>query len=1401
MISRIICLLILVLTTEFIPCKASFGQTSQVDDATKYLSKFGYMRQYDPRLGSLSHDTTFKEGIREFQDFAGLKVTGELNNDTVRMMKMPRCGVKDKRNPKPVEHSRFRRYVLHGSKWPELKITYRITKYPSGLGESETDGDVKKAFDAWSEVSPLSFVRKTYGKADIEIRFESGDHGDEDPFDGRGGTLAHANFPAYGGDVHFDDDEIWTVKISRRSTNLFRVAVHEFGHSLGLEHSKVRGAVMYPFYTGADSDFQFHPDDIDGIQTIYGEKEKDSTDIDPITRRRTTTESSRYPDTSGSDNDLCRDGKFDAIFSSSHGSLYILKGSSYWLLGKEGLIPGYPKPISEKWIGLPSNIDAAFSSLNGRTYFFKGSKYWRFSGGTLDTGYPNEISDGFGGIPSNIDAAMWAHHLNKGFFFKGDKYWVFDADSEDKLSVKSSYPKSITNFKGIPSNLDDVLLLAGKVFFFKNGEYYRVSDYTLEFEKYLSKFGYMRQYEYDPQLGSLSHDMTFKEGICEFQDFAGLKVTGELNNDTVRMMKMPRCGVKDKRNPKPVEHSRFRRYVLHGSKWPWSRITYRITKYPCGLRKSKTDEEIKKAFDAWSEVIPLSFVRKTYGRANIEIRFESGDHGDEEPFDGPGGILAHAYFPADGGDVHFDDDEIWTVKMSDGGINLFRVAVHEIGHSLGLDHSKVRGAVMYPFYTGADSNFQFHPDDIHGIQTIYGEKEKDSTDIDPITRRRTTTKSSRYSDTSGSDNDLCKDGKFDAIFSSSHGSLYILKGSSYWLLGKEGLIPGYPKPISEKWIGLPSNIDTAFSSLNGRTYFFKGSKYWRFSGETLDTGYPNEISDGFEGIPSNIDAAMWAHRLNKGFFFKGDKYWVFDADSEDKLSVKSSYPKSITNFKGIPSNLDDVLLLAGKVFFFKNGEYYRVSDYTLEFEKYLSKFGYMRQYNPKLDSLSHETTFKEGIRELQDFAGLKVTGELNKETIKMLKMPRCGVKDKRNPKPVEHSRFRRYVLDGSKWPQLNITYRITKYPSGLGESETDGDVKKAFDAWSEVSPLNFVRITSGKADIEIRFESGKHGDVQPFDGPEGLLAHATSRKDGGWVHFDDDEIWTVKMSDGGKNLFRVAVHEIGHSLGLDHSEVSGAVMNERYTGADSDFQFHPDDIEGIQKIYGRKGKDSTSGSDNDLCKDGKFDAIFSSSHDSLYILKGSSYWLVGKEGLIPGYPKPISEKWIGLPSNIDAAFSSGLNGTTYFFKSSKYWRFSGGTLDTGYPKEISDGFEGIPSNIDAAMWSHRLNKGFFFKGDEYWVFDADSEDKPSVKSSYPKSITNFEGIPSNLDDVLLFAGEVYFFKNGESYDISGYNLKYEIEEKFLNCTKVSYFEVSEATTNKNLRLLLPRSNKAQDSKS
>ena len=54
--------------------------------------------------------------------------------------------------------------------------------------------------------------------------------------------MAHAFFPVFGGDVHFDDSEKWTKGRlgSIWGTNLLQTAAHEFGHSLGLSHSDNR---------------------------------------------------------------------------------------------------------------------------------------------------------------------------------------------------------------------------------------------------------------------------------------------------------------------------------------------------------------------------------------------------------------------------------------------------------------------------------------------------------------------------------------------------------------------------------------------------------------------------------------------------------------------------------------------------------------------------------------------------------------------------------------------------------------------------------------------------------------------------------------------------------------------------------------------------------------------------------------------------------------------------------------------------------------------------------------------------------------------------------------------------------------------------------------------------------
>lgn len=134
--------------------------------------------------------------------------------------------------------------------------------------------EIELALGAWSAVADIQFLQVTDGGgafnnepvADIRI----GAH----VFDGQSGTLAHAFFPPpnglyAAGDTHFDSEEIWSCTSANGSLNIGIVALHEFGHAIGLEHENTDVAIMNPFYSPTLS---FGPlaDDIIGAGAIYG---------------------------------------------------------------------------------------------------------------------------------------------------------------------------------------------------------------------------------------------------------------------------------------------------------------------------------------------------------------------------------------------------------------------------------------------------------------------------------------------------------------------------------------------------------------------------------------------------------------------------------------------------------------------------------------------------------------------------------------------------------------------------------------------------------------------------------------------------------------------------------------------------------------------------------------------------------------------------------------------------------------------------------------------------------------------------------------------------------------------------------------------------------------------------
>jgi hypothetical protein len=196
-----------------------------------------------------------------------------------------------------------------------------------------------------------------------------------------------------------------------------------------------------------------------------------------------------------------------------------------------------------------------------------------------------------------------------------------------------------------------------------------------------------------------------------------------------------------------------------------------------------------------------------------------------------------------------------------------------------------------------------------------------------------------------------------------------------------------------------------------------------------------------------------------------------------------------------------------------------------------------------------------------------------------------------------------FSIQGGKWPQpgglgspITVTYSYNnlldgglKQPDGqpLPASLIRASVEEAFSLWAGVAPLHFVEVPDQGPEPPTGggYPAGQFGQIRMnhvfINGPDipGQLPMAkaqayfpsTGGNLGGDVFFDHGDPWQESGTLPIPDVLGATIHELGHSLGLGHSNLPQANMYwifTRYQGPGTGAALHADDIAGIQQVYG-----------------------------------------------------------------------------------------------------------------------------------------------------------------------------------------------------------------------------------------
>jgi hypothetical protein len=250
-----------------------------------------------------------------------------------------------------------------------------------------------------------------------------------------------------------------------------------------------------------------------------------------------------------------------------------------------------------------------------------------------------------------------------------------------------------------------------------------------EVQNFLKRFGYFDFApgvpDTPPEPGRL--DEATLRALVEFQMRYDVGTPGVLDAATRDLMAAPRCGMPDLFGRPSVN---FRAVCAWDRRW----LSYQFGRPGASAMTTDVSQgvainAIRRALSTWERAgVGLTFRVITGGDIPLDadIRIEWRPAADPD-YSMVGNVVAHADYPPGCWAVtsgypkplHFDDGETWVDGAVAGGFDIESVALHELGHLLGLDHSDVAGTVMWPYVYSNWTLRTLQPDDLAGIRSLY----------------------------------------------------------------------------------------------------------------------------------------------------------------------------------------------------------------------------------------------------------------------------------------------------------------------------------------------------------------------------------------------------------------------------------------------------------------------------------------------------------------------------------------------------------------------------------------------------------------------------------------------------------------------------------------------------------